>query len=450
MWIPYFRCFVLLGFVILYPLRANAIPAFPGAQGFGAETIGGRGGRVIEVTNLDDHGPGSLRQAAESTGPRTVVFRVSGTIPLEESIVVRNPYLTIAGQTAPGNGICLRDAGLVIAASEVIVRFLRVRPGDESGYTGDSISVGSGSHIVIDHCSCTWAIDETLSVSGGNDTLDHVTVQWCLISESLNNSLHAKGEHGYGSLIRGHHDSKFTFSHNLYSHHKARNPRPGVYDKWDHEIDPDGMFLEFRNNVIYDWWGSAAGYTADKKSVTRMDYVGNYLIPGANSYDDSVAYQEGSIYNRSYFAHNWMDGEWIQNPYDLVRFPKPYTPDIIRAYKQSEPTAAHSGSREEAQIAYEQVLEEVGAFLPTRDAVDLRIIEQVQERTGTLIDSQSGVGGWPKLETEPPPPDQDHDGMPDSWEEQHNLDPADPSDSAQDINGDGYTNLEGYLNSLVP
>ncbi len=428
---------------------ASNLSAFPGAQGFGAETIGGRGGRVIEVTNLNDNGPGSLREAVETEGPRTVVFKISGTIPLEKSISVRNPYLTLAGQTAPGDGICLRDAGLVVDASEVIVRFLRIRPGDESGYDGDCLSVGAGKNIIIDHCSCTWAIDETLSVSSGDNPLDNVTVQWCLISESLNDSLHKKGQHGYGSLIRGHHGSKFTFHHNLYSHHKGRSPRPGVYDKWDHEKDPEGLLLEFRNNVIYDWAGNHAGYNADKVSVTRMDYVGNYLIPGVDSAENSVAYQEGSIYNKSYFAGNWLDGDHIKNPYDLLRFPKEYTPEIIRAYKQLEPFAGNRGGWNEAKFAYQAVLAEVGAFLPERDAVDHRIIQQLEERTGTLINSQAEVGGWSELNSKPAPNDTDRDGMPDDWEGKYGFDPSNSSDSVEDINGDGYTNLEDYLNSLV-
>ncbi|MCA9411010.1 MAG: hypothetical protein KC944_07350, partial [Candidatus Omnitrophica bacterium] len=431
----------ILTTLLLIHAPAYSIPAFPGAEGFGAETVGGRGGRVLQVTNLNDKGPGSLREAVEAEGPRTVVFRISGTIPLEKSIVVKNPYLTIAGQTAPGDGICLKDAGLVINASEVIVRFLRVRPGDESGYVGDAISVGAGKNILIDHCSCTWSNDETLSVSTGDNPLDNVTVQWCLISESLNDSLHEKGEHGYGSLIRGHHGSKFTFNHNLYSHHKGRSPRPGVYDKWDHEQDPDGLLLEFRNNVIYDWYGSHAGYNADKESVTRMDYIGNYLIPGVDSAEDSVAYQEGSIYNKSYFAGNWMNEEKAGRENE-VRFPKTYTPEMIQSYFQQRPftdSGATSGT-----IHYD-VFSDVGACLPRRDSVDERIIDQAKKKTGGIINSQSEVGGWPKLESQPAPPDRDHDGMPDKWEERMGFNPDDSADGTADSDGDGYTNLDEYL-----
>lgn len=453
--LPNIRIALLSLMLFSVPLVAHGtvdLIAFTGAEGFGASARGGRGGRVIEVTNLNDNGPGSLREAIEAEGPRTVVFRVSGNIRLEKSLVVKNPFLTIAGQTAPGDGICLRDAGLVIAASEVIVRFLRIRPGDESGYSGDSLSVSSGENIIIDHCSCTWAIDETLSVSSGDEPLDKVTVQYCIISESLNDSHHAKGRHGYGSLIRGFNGSRFTFHHNLFSHHQGRSPRPGVYDKWDVTKDPKGLLLEFRNNVIYDWAGSHAGYNADKVSVTRMDYVGNELIAGKSSAPGSVAYSEGSPFNRSYFADNRMNGEsFPDDPYVLVRFPKEYTPEIIRAYRQeTSVTGCPDSETISPEDAYRRVLSEVGAFLPRRDEVDERLLRQVRERTGGLIDSQSEVGGWPDLKSEPAPVDSDHDGMPDEWEIANDLDPNDPADGSAEHELTYFqTNLEVYLDWLV-
>ena len=187
---------------LLVPETAISAPAFPEAEGFGAQSIGGRGGKVIFVTNLHDSGPGSLREAVETDGPRTVIFSVSGTVALKSSIVIKKPYITIAGQTAPGDGICLRNHSLVIAADHVIVRHIRCRPGDNAGAESDSLSVSSGRDIIVDHCSASWSVDETLSASS-RGRLGNVTVQWCIISESLHDSIHHKGPHGYGSLIRG-------------------------------------------------------------------------------------------------------------------------------------------------------------------------------------------------------------------------------------------------------
>ncbi|MGB8359464.1 MAG: pectate lyase, partial [Bacteroidales bacterium] len=204
-------------------------PAFPGAEGFGANTIGGRGGRVIEVTNLNDSGSGSLREAVEAEGPRIIVFRVSGTIAQKTILRIYNPYITIAGQTAPGDGICLKDNELEIAADQVVVRYIRSRAGDRVSKENHGINIVAGKNIIVDHCSTSWAIDETLSATTRGH-LGNLSVQWCIISESLNNSRHSKGPHGYGSLIRGGWGNGYTFHHNLYAHNSARNPRPGNYN----------------------------------------------------------------------------------------------------------------------------------------------------------------------------------------------------------------------------
>jgi pectate lyase len=218
---------MLLGSVLVVPLVASSsqdetawLPAFPGAEGFGAKATGGRGGAVYEVTNLNDSGPGSLRDAV-SKGNRTVVFRVSGTIALKKRLVVTQPNLTIAGQTAPGDGICLRNFPFAVASRNVIVRYLRSRLGDLSRQEDDAMGVLHGaSNVIFDHCSASWSIDEALSLSG-NET--DVTIQWCLIAEPLNNSLHSKGPHGYGSLARS--NGRVTLHHNLWAHCDARNPR---------------------------------------------------------------------------------------------------------------------------------------------------------------------------------------------------------------------------------
>lgn len=219
---------------------SDLVPAFPGAEGFGAKASGGRGGRVIAVTNLDDSGPGSLREAIDARGPRIVVFRVSGTIPLKSSLRLRNGDITIAGQTAPGDGICLKDYSLDLSgANNVIIRYLRVRPGDSSGKGLDALGGRSGENIIIDHCTMSWSIDETVSIYGG---ARNVTVQWCLMSESLYQSVHAKGHHGFGGIWGG---QNASWHHNLLAHHSSRNPRiPGKNDD---------QLIDLRNNVIYNW-----------------------------------------------------------------------------------------------------------------------------------------------------------------------------------------------------
>lgn len=431
---------------LLPPSLGNA---FPGAEGFGAGSVGGRGGVVIHVINLNDSGPGSLREAVNASGPRTVVFHVGGTIQLQSPLVIQNSKITIAGQTAPGGGICLRDYPLIVRADDVIIRFLRCRLGDESAQESDGVWVQRGRRIIFDHCSVSWSVDETFSVSTDQDRIDEVTVQWCFITESLNNSIHTKESHGYGSLLRGNRGSRYSFHHNLYAHHRGRSPRPGVYDNWDHERDPDGLLLDFRNNVIYDFGGGHAGYNGDHESITKINYVGNFLKRGVNSRSDSVAYKEQSIYNKGHFANNMMDGVIPVDPYQLVRYPPEYTPTIIAGYKQAQPFAFRDVLTDHPALAYDRVLAEAGASFPLRDLVDARVVNQVRSRTGTFIDTQTQVGGWPQLASGPAPVDSDMDGMPDNWELARGLDPHEPDDRNNIANSDGHTQLEAYLNWLV-
>jgi pectate lyase len=435
---------LLLLYVLPMFYSANAQPAFPGAEGFGAMSTGGRGGQVLKVTNLNDNGPGSLREAIEIKGPRIVIFDVSGTIELQSRLKVSNPYITIAGQTAPGDGICLKNYDFVISADHVIIRYLRFRPGDNEGLEIDAVWVSGGHHIIIDHCSTSWAVDETLSVAGDNPDLGNVTIQWCMITESLNCAVHSKGCHGYGSLVRGGWGNGYSFHHNLYAHHRGRSPRPGNYNSFD--IDPNGLIFDFRNNVVYNWGGSHAGYNADTNSITLMNFIGNYYIEGPNS-TYSNAFYEQCPYSKAYFKDNWMNGSNPRDPWGLVRFDN-FTNSEINKYKLQDPILVPPVLTDDTGTAYELVLADAGDSFPTRDQVDTRIINEVINGTGSIIDDEDEVGGWPVLESTISLVDTDNDGMPDDWELVHCLNAYDPSDAGMDRDGDGYTNIEEYINWL--
>lgn len=416
-----------------------AVPAFPGAEGFGRYSVGGRGGTVYEVTNLDDSGPGSLREAVEANGPRIVVFRVSGTIGLQSPLIVDNPYITIAGQTAPGGGICLKNYEFQISTDHVIVRYMRFRLGNNRA-VGDAMWARKGRNIIIDHCSASWGADETLSVVTHTKELDNVTVQWCMITESLNYA-----NHGYGSLIRGCYGNRYTFHHNLYAHHRGRSPRPGNYNSYT--VDSCGLIFDFRYNVIYNWDGSYAGYNADTNSVTKMNFVGNYYKEGPDS-TDNYAFREKCTYSRAYFSDNWMNGSCPKEPWSLVEFDG-FSKAEKAVYKQSSPIPVESEvATGNVLTAYKKVLADAGATVPKRDAVDARVINDVINGTGGIINDEDEVGGWPELAPGTPPTDTDHDGMPDDWELAGGLNPSDAGDGATDRDSDGYTNVEEYINGL--
>lgn len=428
------------------PANANGeggVLAFPGAEGYGRFSRGGRGGRVFRVTHLGNDGPGSLRAAIEAAGPRTVVFEVSGNIELESPLTIVEDLITIAGQSAPGSGITLKNHGLFVRADDVVIRYIRARPGSGAGVETDAISVNAGENIIIDHCSTSWATDETLTVSpsdkAGMRSIDRVTVQWNIISESLNQSVHSKGSHGYGSLVRGSAGSRFSFHHNLWAHHQARMPRPGNYV--DAETDPEGAFFDFRNNVFYNWGGTASGYNADRDSISRYNFINNYYLEGPDS-TGSLAFEESNSLAQSHFSGNLMNRELPANPWTLIHF------QDGRTSGHEIPFPAAPVRTEEAAQAFVSTLELAGASLH-RDEVDRRVVSQVRSGLGRIIDRTEEIGGWPELPTSEPPVDSDGDGMPDSWEHEHKLDPLDSSDGPGDHNGDGYTNLEDYLNGLL-
>jgi len=418
--------------------EAPAIPAFPGAEGFGSTTPGGRGGKVIFVTNLNDSGDGSLRAACDADGPRIVIFRVSGLITLASPITVKNPYLTIAGQTAPGDGVCLRNFTFNIATHDVVVRYLRSRLGDLSSQEADSITLVAGAHdVVLDHCSATWSIDESLSLAGN---VSNVTVQWCLIGDALNHSKHSKGDHGYGSLSRA--NGPVTWHHNLWAHNNSRNPRLG-----DNYGRPPFPTFDVRNNVMYDYGEICSGLT---QGVLKVNYVANYIRPGPSSKARTPIHIGGPSTLSFYIRDNVFEGNSAQTA-DNTQF---FDPVVIDGKRQVEtvaqPFSAPLVRTSSAKDAYDAVLKTVGASLPRRDSIDAQIIDEVRRGKGSIIDSQQQMGGWPELKSATPPVDSDGDGMPDAWERRHGLNPHDPSDGVADRDKDGYTNLEEYLNGTDP
>jgi pectate lyase len=433
--------------------QQTKIPAFPGAEGFGKYTVGGRGGKVYEVTTLNNSGPGSLREAVDANGPRTIVFRISGNIELQSPLHVTNPYLTIAGQTAPGDGICLKNYSFITATDEIIIRNMRFRLGHAGkNQPLDAMCVsGHGRNIIVDHCSASWGVDETLSVANdpghaGQPSPSNVTIQWCIISESLNKSVHPKGPHGFGTLAKGGWGNGYSFHHNLYAHHHARSPYPGNYT--DISIDPNGLIFDFRNNVIYNWGGTFAGYNTQSHadSVTRMNFVANYYKAGPNS-QGNLAFMQRVPTSKAYFTDNWMNGSRPNDPWSLVLFDSSFTDEQKAAYKQSKPIPVPEIKMDDAPAAYEKVLAGAGATCPKRDPVDTRIVYEVRNGTGQIINNEQEVDGWPVLRSTPPPPDSDHDGLPDSWELAHNLNPNDANDGAK-LAASGYSNLEEYINSI--
>ena len=413
--------------------------AFPGAEGAGAYALGGRGGQVITVTSLADSGPGSLRAAVEAKGPRTIVFAVSGNISLLKPLRLREGRVTIAGQTAPGGGITLRGNSFIIEADDVVVRYIRSRLGDETRVEGDAMSVIGGQRIILDHVSASWSVDETLSAGqptkNPTEGVRDLTVQWSVIAESLNRSAHAKGSHGYGSLVRAGFGARLSFHHNLWAHHSARMPRPGNYN--GPEIDPTGPLIEFRSNLFYNWGGSRSGYNADKATHIAYNFIDNSYIAGPNS-KGNMAFEESNSLARAFFAGNSMNGAIPADPWSLV------TGVAIPANRLSAPVDIAAIAADPAFRAAARILAKAGASCP-RDTVDSRVAASVERRTGKHIDSQSEVGGWPELASAPPRPDRDGDGMPDAWERKHRLDPADAADGNGDRDRDGFTNLEEWL-----
>lgn len=445
---------LLLILFLIFCIHSNQVfsqtLAFPGAEGFGAYSKGGRGGDVYIVKNLDDSGAGSLREGIKTAaGARTIVFAVSGLIKLKSTLKLDKDFITIAGQTAPGDGICLRDAAFVVDASNVIIRYIRVRLGAEAGKEADAISITGGHNIIMDHCSASWSVDECFSCSTAErGKLENVTVQWSIISEALNKSIHSKGPHGFGALIRGCYGAKYSYHHNLFAHNVSRNPRPGNYDQNNYKIDPEGLLFDFRNNVIYNWDGASPGYDSDLESVCRFNLVGNFAKPGPDSDATGLFYRAGCTHFKAFFDDNSYNGLVPADKWSVVRFGSKWTPSEIEAFMQDKPFESGNIVTEKSQDAYKSVLAKAGASYK-RDAVDIRLINEVKKGTGSIINDEKEVGGWPEYKTAEVPADTDKDGMPDKWEKQKKLNHNDPGDRNGDSDNDGFTNLEEYLNGLV-
>ena len=473
------------------------VPAFPGAEGGGKFSFGGRGGKVFVVTNLNDSGPGSLRAACESAGPRIVVFNVAGIIHLEKPIYIEAPYLTIDGHTAPGDGVCIADNGFVDNAHDVVIRYLRLRRGNLDIFNRHGVHYGSPiGNIVLDHISASWGQDQNIDTyrhmyqpTNGGPTLKlpavNVTIQWTITSEALNTYNHAFGG-DWGGRNSG-------FHHNLFACNTGRNPSVAMtYD------------FNFVNNVLFNWRHRSVD-GGDKNS--RYNIINNYYKPGPVTPDTAVAYrilQPSQSYNKadhtSFWGKAYVNGNIVEGHEAVtkdnwnggVQFTKSPDPDaaggiakgamddddaiqkIAGQVRVDQPFPMPPMTITPAKQAFDDVLAGAGATLPRRDAVDVRVVNMV--RTGKvwsegkeflppqmkglaknnygkagngIITDISQVGGYPEYKGEPIK-DLGADGIPLSWKKQYGLDANDMALAQKDLSGDGYTVMDKYLAGLDP
>lgn len=454
------------------------IPAFPGAEGGGAYTPGGRGGKVIVVTSLADEGPGTFREACETGGARIIVFNVSGVIRLSSPIHLRAPYVTIAGQTSPGDGVCLTGASFLIDTHDVVIRHMRFRRGAQDvAFRDDAIGGNPVGNIMIDHCSASWGLDENMSIYRhvyNRDETGHglklptvnITIQNSVFSEAMDTYNHA-----FGGTIGGH---NCMFARNLFASNISRNCSVGMNEGFN-----------FVNNVTFNWWNRSVD-GGDNTSLFNI--INNYFKPGPitpldkpisyrilkpeSGRDKSKALSFGKAYvsgnivhgNKKVTKDNWNGGVQLADDVKEEEF--------LSKIRVNEPFPMPHVTIMPAQKAYNFVMENVGANFPKRDAVDARIVKSVQTgkaiyvenapefvspyikrrlpadsyKQGIITDIRQ-VGGLPEYKGTPVK-DSDNDGMPDAWEIKNGLNPHDPSDATLDCNGDGYTNIEKYINGI--
>ena len=480
------RAFLLLLFAIcpyLVCAQFFSAPAFPGAEGFGRYTTGGRGGQVIHVTNLNDSGNGSLRAAIKTDGARIIVFDVAGIIELQSDLKIEKDSCTILGQTAPGDGICLRNYTFHINANNVIVRFIRCRMGDTAGNENDAMSAshktgGYKKNIIIDHCSVSWCVDECASFYGNED----FTLQWCIMSESLRNSVHDKGSHGYGGIWGG---DKASFHHNLLAHHDSRNPR------FDHGyLAEHAGIVDYINNVVYNWGGNSTYGGENKPGLEpkKFNMINNYYKPGPYTATTSRSNRllnpttKCSNCNKSdeydvvpgkfYINGNKVNGTTVSlttsstscsnisfdSGYDFSSFKANCIANSRYISSDEDFSSYNTISLHSADNAFTKTVQYAGASL-SRDTVDTRIAYETTNGTYTytgsngstngFIDTQSDVGGWPTY-SGTALTDNDNDGIPDDWETAHGL-PINVNNAATyNLDSRGYyTDLEVYANYLV-
>lgn len=466
-----------LGFLLALAAAAPAhaqLVAFPGAEGFGRFATGGRGGKVVEVTNLNDAGPGSFRDAFNQYlgEPITIVFRVGGLIELRSALRPARSNVTIAGQTAPGDGICLKNYSFRLHGNNLIIRYIRSRPGNTSGANVSGVyglNLENCKNFIVDHCSMSWSIEEAATFYDNK----YSTVQWCLVSESLNSSFNGKGDHGYAGVWGGQYAS---YHHNLVAHHHSRAIRFNGARAHD-----TTAVVDYRNNVIYNWGAMNAAYGNElliphgsgQLNMVNNYYKGGPATPAAKAaviFDITQAYDPANPdkpvatvyaagnYDAGYpavTADNWRGIRLHYYPENAANFAR---------FRQAAPTPDLAPiATQTAEAAYRAVLAGAGATVPVRDVLDARIVRETSTGTASgsslggsptyglhqgIIDSQADVGGWPAYCPGVAPPDADHDGMPDAWEASHGLNPHDGADR-NSLGTSSYTHLEEYLHSLT-
>jgi hypothetical protein len=482
--IAVFALLVFVATVTAVDAQATRLtPAFPGAEGYGMYTTGGRGGIVYHVTTLEDNvdAPvkGMFRYAVNQVGPRTIVFDVSGTIHLKGSLSVANDDITIAGQTAPGDGICVADWPFAIFANNVVVRYIRVRLGNvnvsrtegDGGHEGDGFGGNGQANIIIDHCSISWSIDECLTFYGNRNT----TVQWCMATNSLNEAGHSKGAHGYGGMVGG---GRTSYHHNLFAHHQSRTPRFCSRDVCPTSINNP---TDYRNNVNYNW-GKLGCYGAEGIDINMVNC---YYKPGPTTIKNALGYQERFVapgpatIPNNFWSHfhlsgnvntvssrattdNYLYGLWAQ----IASTSWGYSVKTKDTINLSAPMPYAYVTTHSAEDAYAKVLDYAGCSLH-RDAYDTIMINDVRTGdasfTATMADGSTypgiinspndvvykdGTKGYPVLNSTVALKDSDSDGIPDEWEKANGLNPYGASDG-NIVAADGYTNLEHYLNTIV-